>query len=144
MIGDMTTEYYALIVVNDMNIEGLKKVALPSAQFAYVCNQLDTFKQSMNAIRVNIKRYCMIYYNEEKKLRQCTVKASKGKFEFGKKDEVFVPLGSDGLPMSNATMVTRADVDESGQFEIVQDAIDLALKRYGLMMTSPDLLQALS
>lgn len=81
---------------------------------------------------------------KKKKLRQCTVKATKGKFEFGKKDEVFVPLGSDGLPLSNATMVTRADVDESGAFEIVQDAIDLALKRYGLMMTSPELLSAVS
>ncbi len=148
----MSAEYYALIVSNDIEIEGLKKTTLVDcvvdcvvdSQFAYTCYQLEDFKKSMSSIRVNIKRYCMLYYNEEKKLRQGTVKGTTGKCEYGKKDEVFVPLGSDGLPMSNATMVTRADVDESGAFEIVQDAIDLALRRYGLPMSSPELLNALT
>lgn len=144
MMVIMATEYYALIIVNDIDIQHLQQIALRDQQFAYVSHDLETFKKSMNSIRVNIKRYCMLYYCEAKKIRQGTVKGTTGKEEYGRKDEVFVPLGSDGLPMTNATMVTRADVDESGGFEIVQDAIDLALKRYGLTMSSPELLKALT
>ncbi len=135
----MPDRYYALIIAEDVEIETLSKHELPDNQFAYVADDLEAFQQAMKSLRMNIRRYCMIYYDDEKKVRQGTVKATKGKFEFGRQDEVFVPLGSDGFPLSNATMVTRKDGAGTGEYEIVQDAVDLALQRYGLTIGSIEL-----
>ena len=135
----MSSPYFALIITEETEIAGLKRVSLPNDNFGYYCNDLHAFKTAMKSLRMNIRRYCMLYLDEEKKVRQGTVKATKGKFEYGRQDEIFVPLGSDGMPLSNATMVTRKDGAQSGEYEMVQDAIDLALQRYGIPISSPAL-----
>ena len=135
----MSSRYFALIITEETEISGLKRISLPNDNFAYYGNDLDVFKSAMKSLRMNIRRYCMLYLDEEKKVRQGTVKATKGKFEYGRQDEIFVPLGSDGMPLSNATMVTRKDGAQSGEYEMVQDAIDLALQRYGIPISSPAL-----
>ena len=135
----MAAKYFTLILAESVEIPTLQRQDLPNDQFAYYCDDLDVFKAAMKSLRMNIRRYCMIYYDEEKEIRQGTVKATKGKFEFGRQDEIFVPIGEDGLPLANATMIRRADGAESGSYERVQDAIDLACQRYGLALGSEEL-----
>jgi hypothetical protein len=132
----MSDAYFALIIAEKIEIPTLRCVYLPNNNYAYVAPDVDCFQAAMKALRKNIKRYCMVYCDDAKKVRQGTVKATKGKFEFGRQDEVFVPIGSDGFPMADATMVTRKEGAGTGEYEIVQNAIDLALQRYGLPMSS--------
>ena len=139
----MSDRYFTLILADEIEIPTLKRVKLGEQQFAYVGDSLDGFKDAMKSLRMNIRRYCMIYYDEAEDVRQGTVKATKGKFEFGRQDEVFVPLDEDGLPLANATMIRRKDGAKSGTYERVQDAIDLALQRYGLELSSDELKQRL-
>ena len=140
----MSVKYFTLIIAEEFEIPTLQRKTLEQGQFAYYCDNLDVFKAAMQSLRRNIRRYCMIYYDEAKEIRQGTVKATKGKFEFGRQDEIFVPIGEDGLPLTNATMVRRADGADSGTYERVQDAIDLACQRYGLTIGSQGLKDALT
>lgn len=140
----MSGKYFTLIISDEIEIPGLERQEIEAGQFAYYCDDLDAFRAAMKALRKNIRRYCMIYYDEAEKIRQATVKATKGKFEFGRQDEIFVPLGEDGLPLANATMIRRADGAESGTYERVQDAIDLACQRYGLTLGSEQLKERLA
>lgn len=140
----MTAPYFALIIADEIDIPTLRRVALPNDHYAYVADDLKTFQAAMKALRKNIRRYCMVYCDDKEKVRQGTVKATKGKFEFGRQDEVFVPLGSDGFPLSDATMVTRKEGAGTGEYEIVQNAIDLALQRYGLPMDSDAFAEAVT
>ena len=140
----MSGKYFTLIIADDIEIDTLQRQEIEAGQFAYYCNDLDAFRAAMKSLRRNIRRYCMIYFDEDEKIRQATVKATKGKFEYGRQDEIFVPLGEDGLPLANATMIRRADGAESGSYERVQDAIDLACQRYGLGLGSDQLKERLA
>ena len=140
----MSGKYFTLIIADEIEIPDLQCQELEPGHFAYYCDKLDTFRSAMKALRKNIRRYCMIYYDEDEKIRQATVKATKGKFEYGRQDEIFVPLGEDGLPLANATMIRRADGADSGTYERVQDAIDLACQRYGLSLGSDQLKERLA